>query len=65
VKGFVDIKDCKTLASSLMKIPIAVAVDATKWYNYKSGVFSDCNDKVMLNHAVALVVMTNDYWLGK
>ena len=65
VNGFVDIKDCKTLASALLKIPIAVAVDATKFYNYKSGVFNDCSSKPQLNHALAFVGMTSEYWLGK
>ncbi len=65
VKGFVDIKDCKTLASSLLKIPVAVAVDASKFYNYKNGVFTGCIDKPMINHAITLVGMTDEYWLGK
>ena len=47
-----------------MNLPIAVGVDASKFYNYKSGVFS-CADKPNLNHAFALVGMTKDYWLGK
>lgn len=53
------------MASALLKIPIAVAVDATKFYNYKSGVFSDCSTKPLLNHAFALVGMTSEYWLAK
>jgi hypothetical protein len=48
-----------------MSIPIAVAVDATSFYNYKSGVFSGCAAKPNLNHAFALVGMTSEYWLGK
>jgi len=65
VKGFVDVPDCKGVANSLMSIPIAVAVDASKFYSYKSGVFNTCADKPSLNHAFALVGMTSDYWLGK
>lgn len=60
-----DMKDCKSLGAALLKIPVAVAVDASKFYNYKSGVFNDCSSKPMLNHALALVGMTSEYWLGK
>jgi len=45
--------------------PISVAIDATKFYNYKSGIFTDCTNKIMLNHAMVLVGMTPDYWLLK
>lgn len=65
IKDFVDIKDCKTLASALLKIPVAVAVDASKFYNYKGGLFTGCSDKPSLNHALTLVGMTDEYWLGK
>ena len=65
VNGFTTMKDCKSVESALLKIPIAVAVDASKFYNYKSGVFTDCSSKPMLNHAFALVGMTSEYWLGK
>lgn len=65
VSGFVNIKDCNQLAKSLMEIPIAVGVDASKFYTYRSGVFNGCSDKPMLNHAFALVGMTADYWLAK
>lgn len=59
IKGFVDLKDCNQVANSLMKIPIAVAVDASKFYSYKSGVFNGCSSQPMLNHAFALVGMTS------
>lgn len=65
IKGFKEMKDCTSIANALYNIPIAVAVDASKFYNYKSGVFSDCSPSPQLNHAFALVGMTNDYWLGK
>ena len=47
-----------------MNIPIAVAIDASKFYNYKSGIFT-CDSTFNLNHAFTLVGMTKDYWLGK
>ena len=48
-----------------MNIPIAVGVDASKFYSYKGGVFNGCSDNPQLNHAFGLVGMTADYWLGK
>ena len=65
IKGLVEVKDCANLARELMNIPIAVGVDASKFYNYKSGVFTDCSVNPNLNHAFTLVGMTQDYWLGK
>ncbi len=41
-----------------MKIPIAVAVDASKFYIYKRGVFNGCSSQPMFNHVFALVGMT-------
>lgn len=46
-----------------MNRPISVAVDATKWAFYKSGVFSGCD--TMLNHGVLLVGVSDSYWLVK
>lgn len=41
--------------------PVAVAVDASNWSSYSSGVFSACGTSI--NHAVVAVGYTNDYWL--
>ena len=57
ISGFTDIKDCNTLATALTGRPISVAVDATNWSPYKSGVFSNC--KTSLNHGVLLVGVTD------
>lgn len=36
--------------------PIAVAVDASRWHFYQSGVFSDCDtENPVINHGVLLV----------
>ena len=53
ISGFTDIKDCNTLATALASRPISVAVDATNWSQYKSGVFDNCGTGI--NHAVLLV----------
>jgi len=43
--------------------PISVAVDASKWSSYSSGIFSNCNKNI--NHAVLLAGYTSSYWLIK
>jgi len=54
---------CTTLANSVVARPVAIAVDATNWSAYKSGVFENC--KASLNHGVLLVGITNAYWKVK
>jgi C1A family cysteine protease len=51
---------CVGLENALASRPISIAVDATNWSPYKSGIFSNC--KASLNHAVLLVGKTTDYW---
>ena len=55
VKGRTSIRkgDVAGIISAAQAGPISVAVDATKWSGYKSGVFSTCSNK--LNHGVTLV----------
>jgi C1A family cysteine protease len=63
ISGFTDIKNCNDLANALTGRPISVAVDATNWSPYKSGIFSNC--KTSLNHGVTLVGMSGDSWVIK
>lgn len=63
ISGFTDIKNCNDLASGLTGRPISVAVDATNWSGYKSGVFNNCATR--LNHGVLLVGVTDQYWKVK
>ena len=63
ISGYTDIKNCNDLAIALAGRPVSIAVDATNWSPYKSGVFSNC--KTSLNHGVLLVGMTDQYWLVK
>ena len=63
ISGFTDIKNCNDLASGVVGRPISVAVDASNWSPYKSGVFSNC--KTSLNHGVLLVGVTDQYWWVK
>ena len=51
---------CSALSSSIAVQPIAVAVDATNWSNYSSGVFNSCS--ISINHAVLLVGIVSGNW---
>lgn len=63
ISGFTDINNCNTLATALTGRPISVAVDATNWSAYKTGVFNNCATR--LNHGVLLVGVTDAYWRVK
>lgn len=50
--------------------PVAISVDASKWHDYESGVFSSCSysENMSINHAVVLVgygtdEVDGDYWI--
>jgi len=45
--------DCESLYNALKINPVSVAVDATNWQFYDSGVFSNCDTN--LDHGVLLV----------
>jgi len=63
ISGYTSDSGCTALANSVTARPIAVAVDASNWSTYKSGIFSDC--KTALNHGVLLVGVTQSYWRVK
>lgn len=63
ITGFTDINKCSDLANALVGRPISIAVDATNWSPYKSGVFNNC--KTSLNHGVLLVGTDGDNWVVK
>lgn len=63
ISGFVDVPTCTNMENALNSQPISVAVDASRWSLYSSGVFSDCATNV--NHGVLLVGSTQDYWKVK
>lgn len=60
ITGFIDIKDCNTLSNTIGSRVISVAVDATNWSSYRSGIFNNC--KTNLNHGVTLVGINDDVW---
>jgi len=60
VTGFVDVPGCDNLWNSLSARPVSVAVDASNWSPYKSGILSTCG--LAVNHGVLLIGATDGYW---
>ena len=58
IAGFVDVPGCDNLLNALSGRPVSVAVDASVWGQYKTGVISSCGANV--NHGVLLVGYVND-----
>lgn len=63
IKSFVDLSGCNNIANALTSRPISVAVDASNWDPYQSGIFSNCGQSV--NHGVLVVGIKNGFWLIK
>ena len=62
VSGYTDVRNCNSLSAAIQGRPVSVAVDATNWSRYSSGVFSNCSTR--LNHGVTLVgVKDNAWWI--
>lgn len=60
ISGYTDIRRCSDLSSAIAGRPISVAVDATNWSRYGSGVFNNCKSR--LNHGVLLVGISEGNW---
>jgi C1A family cysteine protease len=60
LKTYMDAKGCTNLENALAGRPVFAGVDATKWFSYVSGIFSDCGTR--LNHAVIVTGMADQYW---
>lgn len=60
IKGFIDVSGCTNLENALTRQPISVAVDATNWSLYSSGILNDCG--TVVNHGVLLVGKASTYW---
>jgi C1A family cysteine protease len=60
ISGFKTVATCDDLSSSIMNQPVSVAVDASNWSRYASGVFNNCGTSV--NHFVLLVAMADSFW---
>jgi C1A family cysteine protease len=60
VKGYNDVPGCTDLVNALFERPISVAVDASAWTLYSTGVLFNCAKKI--NHAALLVGVSDTYW---
>lgn len=58
-----DSKGCDFLLNALSKGPVSVAVDASNFYSYKSGIFDKCGNNP--SSGALVVGVTDDYWLIK
>ena len=63
ISGYTDVKSCTALANAITGRPVSVAVDASNWSPYKSGIFSNC--RTQLNHGVTLVGVKDGNWWVK
>jgi C1A family cysteine protease len=53
IAGSVTTSGCPDLEKGLSVMPVVVAVDATNWSTYKSGILSNCSNRI--NHVAMLV----------
>jgi C1A family cysteine protease len=60
ISGYTDVTNCNDLSTAISAKVVSVAVDATNWSRYSSGVFNNCATR--LNHGVTLVGVTDQYW---
>ena len=62
--GSVAAGNTEELANAVAIQPVVVCLDASNWFNYRGGIFNNCNPQVH-NHAVLLVGYTADAWIIK
>jgi len=60
LSSYTDVVGCDALLNALAARPVSVAVDASVWSAYRSGVLSSCGTAV--NHGVLLIGATDGYW---
>lgn len=63
ISSYDDSKGCDFLLNGLAKGPVSVAVDATNFYSYKSGILTNCGNNP--NSGSLVVGVTDSYWLLK
>ena len=63
ISGYTDIKSCADLSNAIQGRPVSIAVDATNWSRYSSGIFNNC--RTSLNHGVLLVGVVDGNWWVK
>lgn len=61
ISGYTNVsRNCDSVAAAVQVRPLSVAVDASNWSPYRSGILSSCGIEV--NHAVLLVGVTSTTW---
>lgn len=60
ISGFTEITNCNDLANAIVGRVVSVAVDASNWSQYSSGVFNNCGTR--LNHGVTLTGFSDATW---
>lgn len=61
ISGYKNVsKNCDSVAAAVQVRPLSVAVDASNWSPYSSGILNSCGMKV--NHAVLLVGVNSTTW---
>ena len=55
-----SVKGCDNLVTAIQERPIGIAVDATNWSKYASGIFDNCAKH--LNHNVLLVGISGSFY---
>jgi C1A family cysteine protease len=60
ISGYSSVSNCNDLLNAIKKQPVSVAVDATNWASYTSGIFTNCQSS--LNHMVLLTGVADEYW---
>ena len=63
--GNVAAGNTEELANAVAIQPVVVCIDASSWSNYRGGIFNNCNNPQVHNHAVLLVGYTADAWIIK
>jgi len=63
ITGYSNTTGCEGIASALRKNPLSIAVDASNWKTYRSGIFNNCTEKVTQD--ALLVGQTTTYWKVK
>ena len=68
IKSYKDITHTEEQMKAFVSTsgPLSIAVDATKWQTYKSGILSNCcSGKCTLDHGVLIVGYGDNYWIIK
>ncbi|CAD8080593.1 unnamed protein product [Paramecium primaurelia] len=58
ISNYITISNCEDLIKALTNSTVTVAVDASSWQFYKSGILTQCGTS--LNHGALLIGITND-----